>query len=202
MKGCLHRPFPSLIRVAPVPSSGATGQAEDAEINIFPIAVDPRGISFAFHRAGTSAMEKYSAACAAEKTKGINSLAVRFQKGQFITRRVEAFCFSASQRKAKKQKLSVLSGSACPMKFMSMRSEANFIGAVNIFFKTLLDMCVPRSGCSCPANGQSGLHRDRRGSFAPPGNRDTDSGPRGVGGIRATGRPADRRPGRCPRPGA
>ena len=79
-------------------------------------------------------MEKYSAACAAEKTKGINSLAVRFQKGQFITRRVESFCFSASQRKAKKQKLSVLCGSACPMKFMSMRSEANFIGAVNNFF--------------------------------------------------------------------
>ena len=91
-------------------------------------------------------MEKYSAACAAEKTKGINSLAVRFQKGQFITRRVESFCFSASlpcgmrslflwgQRKAKKQKLCVLCASACPMKFMSMRNEANFIGAVNNFF--------------------------------------------------------------------
>jgi len=42
------------------------------------------------------AMEKHSAACAAEKTKGINSLTVRFQKGQFITKRVESFCFSAS----------------------------------------------------------------------------------------------------------
>jgi len=63
----------------------------------------------------------------------------------FITRRVESFCFSASmpcgmrslflwsQRKAKKQKLCDLCGSACPMKFMSMRSEANFIGAVSDF---------------------------------------------------------------------
>jgi len=33
----------------------------------------------------------------------------------------------------KNDKLCDLCGSACPMKFMSMRSEANFIGAVNKF---------------------------------------------------------------------
>jgi hypothetical protein len=50
-----------------------------------------------------------------------------------------------------------------------------------IFYKTLLNMVVHympvyRRGRSGPANGRWGLHRDRRGFFAPPGNRDTDSG--------------------------
>ncbi|MGB2688181.1 MAG: hypothetical protein WBC36_04280 [Desulfobacterales bacterium] len=49
-------------------------------------------------------MEKHSAAYAAETTKGINSLGASCQYGHFITQRVESFCFSASQRKAKKPK--------------------------------------------------------------------------------------------------
>ena len=49
-------------------------------------------------------MEKHSAANAAETTKSINSLVTRCNYGHFITRRVEPFCFSASQRKAKKPK--------------------------------------------------------------------------------------------------
>jgi hypothetical protein len=61
-------------------------------MNIFPIAVE------------RTAMGKPSAAYAAKTTKAINSLVARFKYGHFITRRVEPFCFSASQRKAKKQK--------------------------------------------------------------------------------------------------
>ena len=52
----IHRPLASLIRVT-----------EDAEINIFSIAVE------------RTAMEKHSAAYAAEMTKGINSLVLRCQ---------------------------------------------------------------------------------------------------------------------------
>ena len=47
-------------------------------------------------------MEKYQAAFAAETTKGINSLVAGCQYARLITQRVESFCFSASQRKAKK----------------------------------------------------------------------------------------------------
>jgi hypothetical protein len=54
-------------------------------------------------------MEKHSAAYAAETTRGINSLVEMYQYGHFITRRVKSFCFSASQRKAKKTKSSALS---------------------------------------------------------------------------------------------
>jgi len=57
-------------------------------------------------------MGKPSAAYAAETTKGINSLVSRCQYGHFIPRRVESFCFSASQRKAKKQRLCALCGFA------------------------------------------------------------------------------------------
>jgi len=49
-------------------------------------------------------MEKHSAAYAAETTKSTNSLVAWCNYGHFITRRVESFCFSASQRKAKKPK--------------------------------------------------------------------------------------------------
>jgi len=66
--------------------------ADDAENNNFSIAVE------------RTAIEKHSAAYAAETTKGINSLVARCQYGHFITRRVESFCFSASQRKAKRTK--------------------------------------------------------------------------------------------------
>ncbi len=45
-----HRPLAPLVRGTPVPSSGATGQAEDAEKNNFSIA------------AFSAATEKYSAA--------------------------------------------------------------------------------------------------------------------------------------------
>jgi len=76
------------------------GGTEDAENNIFFIAVE------------RTAMKKHSAAYTAETTKDVNFLVARSQYGQFITRRVEPFCFSASQRKAKKQKLCVLCGSA------------------------------------------------------------------------------------------
>jgi len=46
-------------------------------------------------------MGKPSAAYAAETTKATNVLVTRCQYGHFITRRVESFWFSASQRKAK-----------------------------------------------------------------------------------------------------
>jgi hypothetical protein len=49
-------------------------------------------------------MENRSVAFAAEMTKVINSLIARRQYRHLITRRVESFCFSASQRKAKKPK--------------------------------------------------------------------------------------------------
>ncbi|MBU0985929.1 MAG: hypothetical protein KKH68_01645, partial [Proteobacteria bacterium] len=77
---------------------------EFAEMYIFPIAADP-----AFCGIGTPAMGKLSAAYAAETTKVINYLDASCQYGHFITRRVESFCFSASQRKAKKTKNSALS---------------------------------------------------------------------------------------------
>ena len=49
-------------------------------------------------------MKKQSAAYAAETTKSVSSLVEKSQYGKFITQRVEPFCFSASQRKAKKTK--------------------------------------------------------------------------------------------------
>jgi len=49
-------------------------------------------------------MEKRYAAYAAETRKSINSLVEGCNYGHFIPRRVESFCFSASQRKAKKTK--------------------------------------------------------------------------------------------------
>ena len=75
---------------------------EDPENNNFSIAVE------------RTAMEKHSAAYAAETTIVINSLVARCKYGHIITRRVVSFCFSASQRKAKKkhQKLCDLCGSA------------------------------------------------------------------------------------------
>jgi len=48
-------------------------------------------------------MGKHSAAYAAEPTKVINPLVPKRQYWHFIARRVESFCFSASQRKAKKK---------------------------------------------------------------------------------------------------
>jgi len=52
---------------------------------------------------------------------------------QSIFHRGEAYSSGVSE-KQKNQKLCALCASACPMKFMSMRSEANFIGAVNKFY--------------------------------------------------------------------
>jgi hypothetical protein len=49
-------------------------------------------------------MEKHSAAYAAGTTKSTDSLVARCNYRHFITRRIESFCFSASQRKAKKPK--------------------------------------------------------------------------------------------------
>jgi len=81
----------------------------------------------------------------AEKTEDINSLIARSDTDillpeglcHFAFRRpcpVECEAYSSGvSEKQKKQKLCALCGSACPMKFMSMRSEANFIGAVNKF---------------------------------------------------------------------
>ena len=66
--------------------------AEDTENNNFSITVE------------RTVMEKHLAAYAAERTKSMNSLVTRCNCGHFITRRVESFCFSASQRKAKKTK--------------------------------------------------------------------------------------------------
>jgi hypothetical protein len=45
---------------------------------------------------------KPSAAYVTEVTKDINSLVARYQYRHLITRRIESFCFSASQRKTKK----------------------------------------------------------------------------------------------------
>jgi len=70
-------------------------------------------MAFRFNGAGTTVMEKHSAAYAAQTAKSVNFLVTRCNYGHFITRRVESFCFSASQRKAKKhRKLCALCGSA------------------------------------------------------------------------------------------
>jgi hypothetical protein len=90
MSACFSPPIPPAF-------AGVIRGAEFAEMNIFPIAAE------------RTAMGKLSAAYAAETTKAINSLVARCQYGHFITRRVESFCFSASQRKAKKTKNSALS---------------------------------------------------------------------------------------------
>jgi len=52
--------------------------------------------------------------------------------GRSLFNRGEAYSSGVSE-KQKKQKLFDLYDSVCPMKFMSMRSEANFIGVVNNF---------------------------------------------------------------------